>query len=154
MTVTLRPISREAADAIREGRRPDDVRVADDHPTEFSAGVAEQVGADGAVGPFFLHRAEEDVVVGEIGGAEVAPGTVKIGYAIVASAWGRGHATAAVRALAERARAEPGISRLVAHTPLDRPASGRVVEKAGFHDTGEVVDEDEGVRVRRWELEV
>jgi RimJ/RimL family protein N-acetyltransferase len=53
-----------------------------------------------------------------------------------------------------RARAVPEVARLVAHTPLDRPASGRVLEKAGFTPTGEVDDEHEGatIRVRRWEL--
>jgi hypothetical protein len=45
---------------------------------------------------------------------------------------------------------------VVAHTPLDRPASGRVVEKAGFTPVGEVVDEHEGKAIRaiRWELGV
>jgi hypothetical protein len=37
---------------------------------------------------------------------------------------------------------------------LDRPASGRVLEKAGVALTGEQDDEHDGVpmRVRRWEL--
>jgi hypothetical protein len=40
------------------------------------------------------------------------------------------------------------------HTPLDRPASGRVLEKAGFAMVGEEDDEDDGtpIRVLRWEL--
>jgi len=38
MTIVLREIPREAADAILAGERPGDVRVADDYPTEFSAG--------------------------------------------------------------------------------------------------------------------
>ena len=44
-------------------------------------------------------------------------------------------------------------ARVVAHTPLDRPASGRVLEKAGFTNTGVVDDEDDGsvVTVLRWE---
>ena len=40
-------------------------------PTEFSAGVGHSVGNEGAIGPFFVHRLEDDVVVGEIGGAVV-----------------------------------------------------------------------------------
>lgn len=149
MPIVLRPISPAAGDALAAGRAPDDVRVAPDHPTEFSAGVGSAVGADGAVGPFFLHRAEDDVVVGEIGGSVVEPRTVEIGYAVVESEWGRGHATEAVRAMVERARALPGIERVIAHTPPDRPASGRVLEKAGFTAQGEV--EDDGVRVQRWQ---
>jgi RimJ/RimL family protein N-acetyltransferase len=94
------------------------------------------------------------VVVGEIGGGFVAPGVAEIGYAIVPSCWGRGHATDAVRLLIDVARATGTIDRLRAHTPLDRPASGRVVAKAGLRPVGEVEDEHDGARitVMRWEL--
>jgi len=154
---SLRPISAAAAAAVLAGRRPDDVQVADDFPTEFSSGVAQQVGQANptrALGPFFIHRATDDVVVGEIGGAVIAPGVVEIGYAVVQSCWGRGHATDAVRALAELARTVPGIERIIANHPVDRPASGRVLEKAGFMCLGDAEDEHEGVRLRvkRWEL--
>jgi RimJ/RimL family protein N-acetyltransferase len=153
-SVVLRPVSGEAAAAIRAGRRPEDVVVEADYPTEFSAGVAESLGREGMLGPFFVHRAADDVVVGELGGAFVAPGTVEIGYAVVASCWGRGYATDAVRALVSHARERGDVERVVGHTPLERPASGRVLEKAGFARVGEVDDEHEGVRVRvhRWEL--
>ena len=46
---------------------------------------------------------------------------------------------------------------IVAHAPLDRPASGRVLEKAGFARVGEVDDADEEgnvVRAVEWELAV
>ena len=49
-------MTRDAADAILAGERPGGVRVADDYPTEFSAGVAQCVGAVGQFGPFFLQR--------------------------------------------------------------------------------------------------
>lgn len=152
--IDLRPISAAAGEALREGRPPEDVRVEVDHPTEFSAGVGGQVGAEGAVGPFFVHRAADDVVVGEIGGAFVGPGLVEIGYAVVASCQGRGYATAAVRAFAERVRSVAGAQRLIAHTPLERPASARVLEKAGFAYAGQEEDQHEGavIRVDRWEL--
>jgi RimJ/RimL family protein N-acetyltransferase len=154
MSIALRPISPAAAARLRAARSPQDVVVADDHPTEFSAGIAHQVGTGSPLGPFFLHREDDDVVVGEIGGGFVAPGTVEIGYAIVPSCWGRGYATDAVRAVLARARAIEDIERVVAHTPLDRPASGRVLEKAGFRCTGEEDDEHEGVpmRVHAWEI--
>src|SRR3712207_2187892 len=102
-------MSAEAAGAIRAGEAPQDVRVAGGYPTEFSRGVAEHVGAEGQLGPFFVHRAGDGVVVGEIGGAVVAEGTVEIGDAIVESQWNRGYATAAVRALAERVREADGV---------------------------------------------
>jgi RimJ/RimL family protein N-acetyltransferase len=154
MSVILREISRAAGVALGAGQTPPDVRVAADYPTEFSAGVGHQVGAAGALGPFFLHRAGDDVVVGEIGGAFVGPGLIEIGYAVVGSCQKRGYATDAVRAMIARARAVPGAERIVAHTPLDRPASGRVLEKAGFTLVGQEEDQHEGqrLRVNRWEL--
>jgi RimJ/RimL family protein N-acetyltransferase len=154
ITVTLLPVSAEAAAALAASQPPPGVTVAPDYPTEFSAGVGQLAGADRTLGPFFIHRAEDGVVVGEIGGGFTAPGQVEIGYAIVASCWGRGYATAAVRAFVERARAVPDVARFVGHTPLDRPASGRVLEKAGFTVVGEIDDEHEGVRLRvlEWEL--
>ena len=157
MTIVLREVTRDAADAILAGGRPVGVRVADDYPTEFSAGVAEQVGAEGQFGPCFLHRTEDDLVVGEIGGAFVdEEGTIEIGYAVVRSQWNRGYATAAVEAIVTKAREASEVSRIVAHTPLERPESGRVLEKAGFGLVREMDDEDaEGnvVRVKEWALD-
>jgi RimJ/RimL family protein N-acetyltransferase len=156
MTVVLRPISPAAGEALGAERAPEDVRVAPDHPTEFSAAVGRRVGKGSPLGPYFLHRAEDDVVVGEIGGGFTEPGLVEIGYAIVPSCWGCGYATAAVRALVARARGLPEVERMAAHTPLDRPASGRVLEKAGFTCVGEFDHDHDGVpmRVKRWELAV
>jgi RimJ/RimL family protein N-acetyltransferase len=156
MTIVLREVTRGAADAILAGDLPGDVRVPDDYPTEFSAGVAQGVGAERQFGPFFLHRAEDDLVVGEIGGAFVdEEGTIEIGYAVVESQWNRGYATAAVEALVTKAHAAAGVRRIVAHTPLDRPESGRVLEKTGFGMVREMEDEDaqgNAVRVKEWEL--
>jgi RimJ/RimL family protein N-acetyltransferase len=158
MTIVLHEMTRQAADAILAGERPGDVRVADDYPTEFSAGVAHCVGAEGQFGPFFLRRSEDDLVVGEIGGAFVDEvGTIEIGYAVVESQSGRGYATAAVEALVTKAREAPDVRRIVAHTPLERPESGRVLQKAGFAMVREMDDADDAgnvVRVKEWELSV
>ena len=157
MTIVLRRVTREAAEAILAGERPRDMRVADDYPTEFSAGVAEAaLGAEGQLGPFFVQRSEDDLVVGEIGAAFIDnAGTVEIGYAVVESQQRRGYATAAVEALMAELRDVPEARRVVAHTPLDRPESGRVVEKAGFAMLRETDDVDEAgntLRVKEWEL--
>jgi ribosomal-protein-alanine N-acetyltransferase len=151
--IRLRPVSSAALEALAAGRPPDDVRVAEDYPTEFSYELG-RGGAASPLGLFFLHRVADDVVVGEIGGGFIGGGDVMIGYAIVDSCWGRGYATAAVRALVEHARTFAEARRIVAHTPLDRPASGRVLEKAGFSFVGEQDDEHDGVplRVCRWQL--
>ena len=158
MTVRLREMSREAADAILAGDPPHDVRVARDYPTEFSVGVAQCVGAVGQFGPFLVHRSDDDVVVGEIGGAFVdEKGTIEIGYAVVESQWDRGYATAAVEALVTKARKAPHVRRIVAHTPLERPQSGRVLEKAGFAPAREIDEADEAgnvMRAKEWVLAV
>lgn len=158
MIVRLREMTRESAAAILAGHRPGDVQVAPDYPTEFSVGVAQFVGAAGQFGPFLVHRADDDVVVGEIGGAFVdEEGTIEIGYAVVESQRGRGYATAAVEALVTRARAASEVRRILGHTPLERPQSGRVLEKAGFALVRETEDADETgkvLRVKEWELMV
>jgi RimJ/RimL family protein N-acetyltransferase len=158
VSIVLREMTREAAEAVVAGERPDDLRFADDYPTEFSTGVAQQVGGEGQIGPFFLHRAEDEVVIGEIGGAFIdGDGTIEIGYAVVESHWNRGYATAAVEALMTMVRGTPEVRRIVAHTPLERPQSGRVLEKAGFVAAQEVDDDDGAgnvVRVVEWEQAV
>jgi RimJ/RimL family protein N-acetyltransferase len=154
--VALTPVSPAAAQAIRAGRRPPDVAVPDDYPTEFSMGIAEAAQKGQELGPFFIRRADDGLVVGEIGGAVVAPRTAEIGYAVVESCTGRGFATTGVRELITLARETAGVDRLVAHAPLERPASSRVLEKCGFSLEGEREDEHEGavLRVLRWELDL
>jgi RimJ/RimL family protein N-acetyltransferase len=156
MTIVLRGVTRQAAEAILAGERPGDVRVADDYPTEFSTGVAGALGAERQFGSFFLHRSEDDLVVGEIGAAFIDDaGTVEIGYAVVESQRKRGYATAAVEALVAKLREAPEVRRIVVHTPLERPESARVVEKAGFAMVREMDDVDEVgniLRVKEWEL--
>ena len=142
------------AAALLAGERPSDIAVASDYPPEFSKGVASQVATGSELGPYVIYSPTEPIVVGEIGGAFTGEGTVEIGYAVVPSHWGRGIATEAVRALMRVITPRPDVQRVVAHTPLDRPESARVVEKAGFTFVREVEDTHEGVtlRVKEWEL--
>jgi RimJ/RimL family protein N-acetyltransferase len=157
VTIVLREVTHEAAEAILAGERPAGVRVADDYPTEFSAGMAQAVGSEGQF-HYFVQRLEDDVVVGEIGAAFVdEEGTIEIGYAVVESQQNRGYATAAVEALVAKLREASEVRRFVAHAPLERPESGRVVEKSGFAMVREVDDTDEAgnvLRVKEWELTV
>ena len=149
-------MSMATAAALLEGKRPSDVQVAEDYPTEFSEGVAAQAASGSDLGPYVIYSPTEAMVVGEIGGAFTSEGTVEIGYAVVRSRWGRGIATAAVRELVRRMGERSDVQRVVAHTPLDRPESARVVEKAGFAFVREVEDTHEGVVVcvKEWELPI
>jgi RimJ/RimL family protein N-acetyltransferase len=154
MQVRLERMTPQTAQALLAGTNPVDIEVASDYPTEFSRGVAAQVALASDLGPFVVYASTAPVVVGEIGGAFTSEGTVEIGYAVVRSHWGRGIATAAVCELVRLMGARPDVQRVVAHTPLDRPESARVVEKAGFTCVGEVEDEHEGtiMRVKKWQL--
>lgn len=154
MGVRLERMTEATAAALLQGKRPSDIPVAEDYPTEFSQGVAAQVASGSDLGPYVIYAATEPVVVGEIGGAFTGEGTVEIGYAVVPSRWGRGIATDAVRALTAIVQKRADVARLVAHTPLDRPESARVVEKAGFTFVREIEDNHEGVtvRVKEWQL--
>jgi RimJ/RimL family protein N-acetyltransferase len=154
MGVRLERMTAATAAALLEGRQPLDIQVAEDYPTEFSRGVAEQVANGSDLGPYVVYASGATTVVGEIGGALTEPGTVEIGYAVVRSHWGQGIATEAVRVLVGMMRQRPEVERIVAHTPLDRPESARVVEKAGFSFVREIEDSHEGttLRVKEWEF--
>lgn len=77
-----------------------------------------------------------------IGGAGLHPAEMgsrtelEIGYWLTPSAWGRGYATEAARAVVDIARHALGRKRLVSGHFLDNPASGRVLRKLGFAQTG------------------
>ncbi|WP_174278656.1 GNAT family N-acetyltransferase [Sphingomonas bacterium] len=61
---------------------------------------------------------------------------LEIGYWLTPSAWGRGYATEAGRATVAMARHALGQRRLTAYHHADNPASGRVLRKLGFQETG------------------
>jgi ribosomal-protein-alanine N-acetyltransferase len=83
-------------------------------------------------------QGEEDVLVGN-GGFKGRPsprGTVEIGYSIHPSFRNLGYATEAVEDLVGWAFDHPRVRRVVADTLPSNQASRRVLEKAGFVDTG------------------
>jgi RimJ/RimL family protein N-acetyltransferase len=154
--VLLRRMTMATAEALLADAAPPDVSVAADYPSEFSTAIATQAARGGALGPYCIHRAVDEVVIGEIGGAQVGVDVVEIGYAIVASCWGLGYASDAVSRYIQLARSMASIERLIAHTPFDRPASGRVLEKSGFVFLGATRDEHNGeaIEVKEWQLEL
>jgi RimJ/RimL family protein N-acetyltransferase len=74
-------------------------------------------------------------LIGMIGAHPQADGRFEVGYWFGRPYWGRGFGTEAVHAFTAQARA---LGPLEAGHFVDNPASGRVLEKAGFAYTGEV----------------
>jgi len=70
-------------------------------------------------------------------GLDETEGRIALGYWIRHEAWNRGYATEAGRALVEIGRAL-GHRRLTATHFIDNPASGAVLRKIGFRDTGRI----------------
>jgi RimJ/RimL family protein N-acetyltransferase len=80
------------------------------------------IDVDGAAVGGIAYHVQSDV---ERVGAE-------LGYWLGEKYWGRGIATAAVRAVTERALTTPGVWRVFALPFAENRASARVLEKAGF----------------------
>ena len=76
-------------------------------------------------------------LVGSAGLGLAEDGQVQCGYWIARPFWGRGYATEALSGVIEVARTL-GHERVVGAHFLDNPASGRVLEKAGFAPTGRI----------------
>ena len=102
-----------------------------DHARDFAAGMQ-----DSGLPCFFvtLPTAAGSRLIGGAGLADRGH-EVELGYWIARGDWGRGYATEAVRAVLSVAGAL-GHRRIVARHFHDNPASGRVLEKAGFCRTG------------------
>jgi RimJ/RimL family protein N-acetyltransferase len=64
---------------------------------------------------------------------------VEIGYRLERSAWGRGYATEAARAVRDFAFGDLGMQRLIAIIDPSNTASIRVAEKIGMHHEAEVM---------------
>jgi len=75
-------------------------------------------------------------VIGTVGFKPEDDG-LELGYWIARAHWGQGYATEAGRAALEVAQAL-GHKRVLAGHFVDNPASGRVLRKLGFRETGEV----------------
>lgn len=102
----------------------------------FLGRVAGRVAAPGDCA-FFIDHPEQGLI-GCIGFHE-EPGALwpEFGYWIAHEHWGRGYATEAAGLMLDWAR-ERGLKAATAGHFLDNPASGRVLEKAGFLYTGDV----------------
>ena len=95
-------------------------RCADPPPGERVFTVAD---GDGLAGVLGFQRGEGEVLV-------------EVGYWYGPPCWGRGYATEALAGAMRRAAGEWGLRALSSGHFVDNPASGRVLEKAGFLYTG------------------
>ena len=148
--LTLRPIDRDDARAVLDGRTPEGLTLAPGYPSRFSLEVMEMVagsrpGTGGGYGPYFMVRRADGAVVGEIGASLDGP-TAQVGYTVVEPSWGQGYATEALRGLLAHLAADPAIDRVVAETLTGHAASRRVMEKAGMRLRGHRVGEVDGER--------
>ena len=78
------------------------------------------------------------------------PGTMELGYGINPSHWNRGYATEMARAMVAWAREQPDAEHIVSECLTENLGSIRVLEKTGFHRTGER-DDEEG-RLITWKI--
>lgn len=86
----------------------------------------------------FAIETANDGLVGLIGLYPRGPLGPEIGYWVGRPFWGRGIATEAARAVLTWAKTTWGKRAVVSGHFADNPASGRVLEKAGFLYTGEI----------------
>ncbi len=94
----------------------------------------------GATEPRFMITAlDREAAPVLIGGIAIIAGDTghELGYWLTPSAWGRGYATEAGRAVIDMARHALPIDRLGAWHFADNPASGHVLTKLGFRPTGQ-----------------
>jgi [ribosomal protein S5]-alanine N-acetyltransferase len=83
-------------------------------------------------------------------GAPDAEGRVEIGYSMLTSYREQGLATEGVNALTGWAYQDDRVKHVIANTPADRDASHRVLEKAGFVQTGTFRDEADNTDMIGW----
>ena len=85
---------------------------------------------------FQIVTRHDNRLIGGIGLLREEHGGHEIGYWLTPSDWGRGYATEAGRAVIDMARHALALPRLAARHYCDNPASGRVLRKLGFVETG------------------
>lgn len=92
-------------------------------------------------------------IVGRVNLTSVKSGVAQLGYRIGQEQAGRGMATRGVAILIDTARAL-GLWALEARVKLDNPASMRVLQKNGFHLTGQDVIDDLECKTFRRDLDL
>lgn len=112
-----------------------------------------RVGSQPPWHSYFGVESEEKRLVGvcSFKGNPNAACEVEIAYGTVPGFEGRGYATGMATALVAIAFGSPDVRRVIAQTLPENNASGRVLQKVGMANAGEVMDPEDG-KVWRWEI--
>lgn len=153
-------IEAEAEDfaALLRGEAPAPYRLCDSPlaPPEVLAMLAQLAeGIRLLFAPAAWMMVEDGEIVGLISPTQplnAADRSLRIGYGVAPTRWGRGVATRAVADLTAWARADDRVRALTAETAIDNLASQKVLARNGFRITGERVD-DEGGPLIQWRLQ-
>ncbi len=108
------------------------------HAEEFLARAAERTEQTGRVLSWAI-RNRDQFLIGGTGFNSFVPGKshhAEIGYWLAKPYWGRGIATAVVKAACRYAFAELGLEKVTAHVFAFNAASARVLQKCGFREEG------------------
>ena len=93
--------------------------------------------ASDEVAGFKLSIFMDDTLIGGVGLNHREGNVYELGYWLGKAYWGRGIATEAATGLLQHAKQVLPEAKFVAHCMKGNPASARVLEKLGFHVTGE-----------------
>jgi RimJ/RimL family protein N-acetyltransferase len=149
--VTLRPVSRRIARAVLDGGpitgEFEDGALHDRIGQAMSFALRDiDTGAAAALPTVWLVvRRADGRIVGDLGthGPPDSVGSVEIGYSLAPSVRGQGIGAAAVAALVGRLSAVPAIRLITAVTGAQNVPSRRLLERQGFHVTGQLTETDE-----------
>ena len=136
----------ESARALAAGINDNGHAWADGYPlgstllrAELTAAAAAQDRPLGDFGTYQVVRRADGCVIGDVGfmGPPDETGAVSVGCAITEDARGQGYATEALTALLDWARAQSGLTCVLADTTRSNLASQRLLERVGLHRIGE-----------------
>lgn len=149
MTVRLVPATPTHFARLLEGRPPEQAIVLPHTPVAEPEVLAMLAGLAEAVGEIFSPPAwlavSDDELVGLMSVTSVLEERrLQIGYGVAPGSQGRGHASAALKALVGWARSDPRVDALYAETRTDNIASQRVLERNGFVQMAERLDAEDG----------
>jgi len=88
--------------------------------------------ARGAMLSLAVERNQDGSLLGSVGLISIKDSTAEIGYWIGEPYWGRGYCTEAVKAIIDHAFDELNLITIIAEHLTAKPASGRVMIKAGM----------------------